>query len=146
MAAEFANYFGAKKWGELAGANHDLGKGTRPWQAFLRKANNIIDEFVSFYEGHPNHAVVGAQWLYDNSKEAGKLLSYCVAGHHGGLPNWSDSPASSLEVKLRQPFSEIAVPYSVPEFSTTLPFQLDSVRMGFQLQFFVRMLIFLIRK
>jgi CRISPR-associated endonuclease/helicase Cas3 len=140
MAAEFANYFGAKKWGELAGANHDLGKGTRPWQAFLRKANDIIDEFASFYEGHPNHSVVGARWLYDNSKEAGKLLSYCVAGHHGGLPNWSDSPASSLEVKLRQPFPEVAVPYSVPEFSATLPFQLDSDRMGFQLQFFVRML------
>lgn len=140
MAAEFANYFGAKKWGELAGANHDLGKGTRPWQAYLRKANGIIDDFSKYYEGHPNHAAVGAQWLYQNSREAGKLLAYCIAGHHGGLPNWSDSPASALEVKLQQPFPEVAVPCSVSEFSTTLPFAIESDRFGFQVQFFVRML------
>jgi CRISPR-associated endonuclease/helicase Cas3 len=140
MAAEFANYFGAKKWGTLAGRNHDLGKGTRPWQAYLRKANGIIDDFAKYYEGHPNHAAVGAQWLYQNSKEAGKLLAYCIAGHHGGLPNWSDSPVSALEVKLQQPFPEVAVPYSVSEFSTTLPFSIESDRFGFQVQFFVRML------
>jgi CRISPR-associated endonuclease/helicase Cas3 len=140
MAAEFANFFGAKKWGTLAGRNHDLGKGTRPWQAYLRKANGIIDEFAKYYEGHPNHAAVGAQWLYQNSREAGKLLAYCIAGHHGGLPNWSDSPVSALEVKLQQPFPEVAVPCSVSEFSNTLPFSIESDRFGFQLQFFVRML------
>ena len=139
-AAEFANYFGSKKWGELAGSNHDLGKGTRPWQAYLRQANGIIDEFANYYEGHPNHAAVGAQWLIQNSREAGKLLAYCIAGHHGGLPNWSDSPISSLEVKLRQPFPDVTVPYSVPKFPASLPFKPDSDRMGFQLQFFVRML------
>ena len=140
MAAEFANYFGAKTWGELAGANHDLGKGTRPWQAYLRKSNDIIDEFAKYYKGHPNHAAVGAQWLNNNSREAGKLLAYCIAGHHGGLPSWSDSPVASLEMKLQQPFPEVAVPCTVSEFPTTLPFPIDSDRFGFQLQFFVRML------
>ena len=61
MAAEFAGCFGAKVWAELAGKNHDLGKGTRPWQAYLRHANNIVDEFSKFYEGHPTHAFTGAR-------------------------------------------------------------------------------------
>ncbi|HEW78824.1 MAG TPA: CRISPR-associated helicase Cas3' [Phycisphaerales bacterium] len=140
MTAEFANCFGAKTWGELAGANHDLGKGTRPWQAYLRKSNDIIDEFAKYYEGHPNHAAVGAQWLNNNSREAGKLLAYCIAGHHGGLPNWNDSPLASLEGKLKQPFPEVAVPCIVSEFPTNPPFIIDPDRFGFQLQFFVRML------
>jgi len=140
MTAEFASYFGAKTWGELAGANHDLGKGTRPWQAYLRRANEIIDEFAEFYEGHPNHAAVGAQWLYQNSRDAGKLLAYCIAGHHGGLPNWNDSPVASLETKLQQAFPEVAVPCSIRNFPTNLPFSIDSDRLGFHLQFFVRML------
>ncbi len=140
IAAVFANYFGAKTWAELAGANHDLGKGTRPWQAYLRKSNDIIDEFAKYYEGHPNHAAVGAQWLSNNSKEAGKLLAYCIAGHHGGLPNWSDSPVAALGIKLQQPFPEVAVPCIAPNFSTALPFSIESDRFGFQLQFFVRML------
>ena len=140
MAAEFANFFRAKTWGALAGQNHDLGKGTLSWQAYLRRANEIIDEFAKYYEGHPNHAVVGAQWLYKNSREAGKLLAYCVAGHHGGLPNWNDSAVAALEEKLQQTFPEVAVPFSIPEFPTILPFPIEPDRFGFQLQFFVRML------
>lgn len=140
MTADFAASFGAERWGAIAGQHHDLGKGTRPWQAYLRRVNGIIDEFAKYYEGHPNHSAVGAQWLCQNSQEAGKLLAYCIAGHHGGLPNWSDSPAASLSVKLQQPFPEVAVPCLVPEFSTTLPLLIESDRFGFQMQFFVRML------
>ena len=77
--------------GSILGENHDLGKGTLFWQAYLRHANDIVDEFAKFYMGHPVHSVVGAQWLFKNSREAGKLLAYCIAGHHGGLPNWNDT-------------------------------------------------------
>lgn len=140
FAANFAGYFGAKAWAELAGKTHDLGKGTLPWQAYLRRANNIVDEFTKFYEGHPTHAAVGAQWLYKYSEEAGKLLAYCVAGHHGGLPNWNDSATSALEARVRQQYPDVQVPLSVPEFPEQLPLSIDSDRFGFQLQFFVRML------
>ena len=92
LAEIFAAVFGAGQWGFLAGKCHDLGKGTFPWQAYLRHANNVTDEFASYYTGHPNHAAAGAQWLYKHSEEAGKLLSYCIAGHHGGLPNWYGGP------------------------------------------------------
>ncbi|MBW2738567.1 MAG: CRISPR-associated helicase Cas3' [Deltaproteobacteria bacterium] len=140
LASEFANYFDAQVWGSILGKNHDLGKGTWPWQAYLRRANDIIDEFLPFYEGHPTHAFVGAQWLSRHSREAGKLLAYCIAGHHGGLPNWNDVSNSALESRLQNKCSEVEIPHSVPDFPKDLPLQLDSDRLGFQLQFFVRML------
>jgi len=140
IAAEFAHYFGASEWGSILGGKHDLGKGSRAWQAYLRHANDIIDEFQKFYEGHPVHAVVGARLLFKHSKEAGKLLAYCIAGHHGGLPNWNGDTTSALEAKLKQQYPKVEIPHSVPNFPASLPFSPDSGRLGFQLQFFVRML------
>jgi CRISPR-associated endonuclease/helicase Cas3 len=140
LAAEFAAVFKAGSLAGLAGTNHDIGKGTLPWQAYLRKANDIIDEFTKFYDGHPKHAVVGAQWLYKHSDEAGKLLAYCIAGHHGGLPNWSDISNAALESKLQKPFPEVQTPLLVPDLPQQLQLNFESDRLGFQLQFFVRML------
>lgn len=138
-AANFAHYFGAQQWTAILGQTHDLGKKTKSWQAYLRRANNIVDEFSKFYEGHPSHAIVGAQWLFNNSKEAGKILAYCIAGHHGGLPNWSGSTTSSLESKLQQDIPHFDAP-SLPDFPDKAPFLIESSRFGFQLQFFTRML------
>ncbi|MGB3224463.1 MAG: CRISPR-associated helicase Cas3' [Desulforhopalus sp.] len=140
LAAESADIFQAKEWATILGANHDLGKGTLPWQAYLRRVNDIVDEFAKFYEGHPPHAVVGAQWLFKNSKEAGKLLAYCISGHHGGLPNWSDSATSALVEKLDQQAPQVEISHSIQEIPNALPLQINSERFGFQLQFFVRML------
>jgi len=136
LAEEFAAVFGAGDWGKIAGKNHDLGKGTLPWQAYLRYANNIIDEFINFYSGHPNHAAVGAQWLFKHSDQAGKLLAYCIAGHHAGLTN-----ISLLDSKLKEEFPDIAIPLVSPEFPKSFPVANPEMeRLGFQLQFFVRML------
>lgn len=140
IAADTASCFGAQQWAALAGALHDLGKGTKSWQAFLRQANDIVDEFSSYYEGHPSHAGVGAQWLFGNSREAGKLLAYCVAGHHGGLPDWNGSANSALREKCLQPVPKFDFPLVTPGFPNNLPIHRESDRFGFQLQFFVRML------
>jgi len=140
MAAEFARPFGGEEWARLAGNNHDLGKGTRPWQAYLRRVNEIIDEFSPFYDGHPQHAIAGAHWLFENSRAAGKFLAYCIAGHHGGLPNWQDPGRGALREKLEATSPEIAFPHESPEFPDALPFQICSERAGFQFQFFIRML------
>jgi len=140
MAGRFADQFDAKTWAFLLGENHDLGKGTYAWQAYLRRANNLIDEFAKYYEGHPTHAFTGAQCMLKNSKEVGKLLAYCIAGHHGGLPNWDDSSASSLKRRLQQNYPEVTHHHSVPKFPTKLPITTEQNRFGFQLQFFTRML------
>lgn len=139
-AGNFATHFGAQYWGSILGENHDLGKGSRPWQAYLRRANNIIDDFSKFYEGHPTHAFTGAQWLHKHSREAGKLLAYCIAGHHGGLPNWNESADSALKRRLKQLYPEVEIPHPIPDFPERPPFFIDPDRFGFQLQFFTRML------
>ena len=140
MAAGFAGAFQAQDWGRIAGLWHDLGKGTLPWQAYLRHANGLVDEFAEFYEGHVVHAIVGAQSLFELSREAGKLLAYCIAGHHGGMPNWNDEPSRALESNLKKPIPEINYSIPIPEVPFSLPIKIEGRRFGFQLQFFVRML------
>jgi len=141
LASEFAKPFGAQKWGELAGRTHDLGKGTRAWQAYLRKRNNIKDKFSSYYKGEVKHADVGARHLYQHSQEAGKLLSYAVAGHHGGLPSWVGvADGTGLKARLKGSQPSIEIPLPSLDFPEKPPFHLDENRRGYQFQFFTRML------
>ncbi|MBN1276318.1 MAG: CRISPR-associated helicase Cas3' [Deltaproteobacteria bacterium] len=141
LAAEFAEVFNAKSWGKLAGKNHDIGKGTLQWQAYLRKVNNIIDDFIKHFGGHVEHSIHGAEWLINNSNEAGKLLSYCIAGHHGGLPNWIEDASTGLMARLKKNKPRVDMPLEKPEFEKKLPIQLDDpVRFGYQVQFFIRMI------
>ena len=141
MAAKFAQPFCGGAWAYLLGRNHDIGKGTLPWQAYLRHANEIKDEYMQYYEGRVEHAAQGGKWLYEHSKEAGKLLAYCIAGHHGGLPNWSDSPETSLKDRLEKCLSKVQIRMNAPELPRKLPFAVpDKTLFGIQLQLFVRML------
>ncbi len=141
LAADFADAFNARSWAKLAGNNHDIGKGTLQWQAYLRRVNSIIDEFVEYYIGHVEHSIQGAEWLSHHSNDAGKLLSYCVAGHHGGLPNWIEDAETGLKSRLKNEHQKIQLPLEKPEFEKGIPFEAnDSSRFGFQVQFFIRMI------
>lgn len=74
MAAGFAECFGAQDWARTAGVAHDIGKYSDAFQ--LRILNN----------GHRcDHSTAGAYQLFEEGNA--KLLAYCVAGHHGGLPD-----------------------------------------------------------
>ena len=141
IASEFAKSFQAACWAKLAGRFHDAGKSSREWQAYLRHVNGIDDEFKKDYTGHTEHSIQGARWLFSHSKEAGKLLAYCIAGHHGGLPNWLKEAVSGLKARLDNCPDNINMPLEKPEFEKILPFKFtDQYRFGFQLQFFIRMI------
>ncbi len=139
-AEKFASFFNAGAWANYLGHYHDLGKATLPWQAWLRHVNGIIDEFLSYYEGHPTHAFLGAKKLLTISQEAGKLLAYCVAGHHAGLPDWGSGTQAGLKHRLEQSYPDPMIANIAGKLPTDLPFQLEQNRMGYQLQFFIRML------
>ena len=141
LAAKFAESFGGEKWARIAGSWHDLGKGTLAWQAYLRKVNKIADEFSNDYDGHPNHAALGANHLYELSREAGKLLAYCVSGHHAGLPNWDGSSRAALKSRLELDYPDVHIAMDAPVFPADLPFTIEPNRFGFSVQFFVRMLL-----
>ncbi len=141
LAGEFAKPFLGHSWARLLGRHHDAGKGSLAWQAYLRHANEIIDDFAQYYKGSVKHAFQGAQWLYEHSKEAGKLMAYCIAGHHGGLPNWHDSHEAALKSKLKKQFEPVEIAMDIPSLPKQLPLTIpEKMRFGFQVQFFVRML------
>ena len=73
LASSFAEDFGAASWAYAAGLAHDIGKFSPAFQRRILHDGPKVD-----------HSTAGAAEL---SKYAAGMLSYCVAGHHGGLPN-----------------------------------------------------------
>ncbi|MCI5161085.1 MAG: CRISPR-associated endonuclease Cas3'' [Candidatus Electrothrix sp. AX5] len=143
LCQSFADHFNAGQWGDLVGRFHDLGKGSREFQAYLRHVNEIEDEFAAYYEPRwqRDHATFAAKHLYKLSDQAGKLLAYCLAGHHGGLQNWSNDKKSGLKHRIEEKkLKEVFFSFSRPDIPGNLPFHPDPSLFGFQLQFFVRML------
>ena len=83
-AGEFAEKFGKKEWGYCCGMLHDIGKYSEEFQRKIQEdTNDRVD-----------HAMAGAQVC----KECGgyySILSYCIAGHHAGLPDYGNTAMSS---------------------------------------------------
>ena len=73
LASRFAEPFGAADWARAAAMAHDIGKYSDAFQSRILRNGPKVD-----------HSTAGA---YELRGEAGGMLSYCVAGHHGGLPN-----------------------------------------------------------
>lgn len=74
MAAEFARPFEAEAWAYAAGIAHDIGKYSTEFQNRILHNGPKVD-----------HSTAGAFELSKNPMAW--PLSYCVAGHHGGLPD-----------------------------------------------------------
>lgn len=76
-------------WGYLAGLWHDLGKFAPEWQVYLKSKVDIhADESTGSPSKREDHSSAGA--IFTNSLTPfGPLLSYIIAGHHGGLADAS---------------------------------------------------------
>uniref|UniRef100_I2Q4C7 CRISPR-associated endonuclease Cas3-HD n=1 Tax=Desulfovibrio sp. U5L TaxID=596152 RepID=I2Q4C7_9BACT len=131
QARDFAGRFGAGEWGALAGLFHDAGKYTEAFQRRLAGDGQRVD-----------HSSAGARLAVDRFKGPGKLLAYCIAGHHAGLPDGRDNDLACLTARLKTAL--------VPDPARTLadgrqapgafPFTPALGRTGFQCAFFIRML------
>lgn len=102
LAKAFAEPFNSGAWAEVLGQLHDIGKVRRSFQAYLAAANNLPE---ADYDGAEHaHSGVGACWAADAWKGPGRLLAYCIAGHHAGLPDWigGDKPSGALSSRLTQ--------------------------------------------
>ena len=131
QASEFAGIFGASDWGNAVGLLHDMGKASQ--------------EFILRLEGKPlrvNHSIFGARLGQDQGGRLGQLLSYVIAGHHGGLPD-GGIQEGQLHYRLRYERipADVAL-LSGMECSADLkpPFLLQCDRFGFSLSFFTRMI------
>lgn len=140
LAAEFAKPFGGEEWTYLVGLWHDLGKYSDAFQAYLRHENEIIDDFTQYYKGRVDHSTFGAQFSYNLSKDAGKCLAYILAGHHTGLLNWLQDSQHGLSYRLEKQIEPIKKNIANNAITNPTFLKIDPDRIGFQLQFFIRMI------
>lgn len=95
LASKFAEEFKNSDWAALIALLHDLGKYHPDWQKYIRKETGYFDEDahieVEGYAGRPNHSAAGAIFLFEkfNNSPMAKVLSYVIAGHHTGLPDYT---------------------------------------------------------
>lgn len=143
-AAEFADAFGAREWGYLAGLWHDLGKYSDAFQEYLRRA---ADPDVHGSDGAPktDHSTAGAQLAARRLGGLGHLVAFPIAGHHSGLLD-AIGASACLERRLAKDVEdwESNAPARVLEGSDPqLPHFVRRAlgeRRRFSIAFFVRML------
>ncbi|MBG0791336.1 MAG: CRISPR-associated helicase Cas3' [Desulfovibrionaceae bacterium] len=129
-AAQFAGTFGAQEWGRIIGLLHDVGKCNPQFQQRL----------TGEYTGHADHKGTGARLLHGLGTGFGRVGAFCVAGHHGGLPDYSHTEnGRSLKTVIDKAF---VLPDDAENplqgiHEPALPFEPDD---SFQLAFFTRML------
>lgn len=102
LASRFAAAFDSAAWGRAAALCHDAGKARPEWQSYIRAGSGYDEEaHLEAKRGKVDHSTPGAALAVEVlGKGAGRILSYCVAGHHGGLPDWiggSGALASRLQ-------------------------------------------------
>ena len=142
LAQEFAGAFHAGPWGRLAGKWHDLGKYSEAFQRYLR-ATALADSHGAEMAGRVDHSTAGAQHAARQGP-LGRLLAYCIAGHHAGLPdNESGPPGLSARLtKQIEPYdgapAELLAEMLPPAHQLRL--NGDRRRGAFSVAFFTRML------
>ena len=135
-AAGFLDVIGGADIGRVAGLLHDLGKYTQEFQARLSGGHQRV-----------NHSTAGAQMAMDRyGKHLGKMLAFCIAGHHAGLSNGvNGEQTTALEARLEE---KVPAPDPIWEQEIALPIDLPPPRLkprdrntaGFCAAFFIRML------
>jgi CRISPR-associated endonuclease/helicase Cas3 len=135
-SGDFAAAFGAENWGKAAGLLHDDGKTAAAFQRRIRGTSLRVD-----------HSTPGARYASEHlavPKGAGKLLAYCIAGHHTGLPDGKTGDDDTcLDKRLAR--ANVGPGFLAPELPSALePVPLpgpppQAERIAFSAAFFTRM-------
>lgn len=133
LARQFAEAFHAGGWGAFCGMAHDIGKFTAGFQKRLLENGCRVD-----------HATAGAILA---NRLGIPAAAFCIAGHHGGLPDGGYSTDVNEETTLRarlkkEQLLEACAPYE--EQITLTPPPPPALKLleqrGYSLSFFIRML------
>jgi CRISPR-associated endonuclease/helicase Cas3 len=108
LSANFAKNFNSEVWGRVLGLAHDTGKSPETWQRYLIQKSGFGEDDAHI-EGNPRtveHSTSSAKLAEEIfGKFVGRILAYCIAGHHCGLPDWysgNQHGQSALSYRLIQ--------------------------------------------
>lgn len=88
MAREFAHQFNGDDYAYTAALLHDIGKYSKEFQRRILEGGKKCD-----------HSTAGAKEAAKINK-FGRIMSYCIAGHHSGLPNYGSITDVGMEGTL----------------------------------------------
>ena len=142
LARQFAAAFGEEDMAGSIAMAHDIGKYSADFQKHINGAALRVD-----------HSTCGARTLWNMCKRnaLGYIAAYCIAGHHGGLPDGGSKSQHQAETgTLHYRLLDTILPdyssYSNDVALSALPapkkwiFEKDNRDGGFSLAFFIRML------
>ena len=139
MAAEFARVFGAQEIACQTGQLHDVGKYSEAFNQRLHGGSSV------------DHATAGAKIAVERwGNVIGKLMAFCIAGHHAGLANGNGEGDNrrTLKQRLALLFGE-DIPaldnlwqqeIKLPQNLSAPPLKADAHHPFFSYAFFTRML------
>jgi CRISPR-associated endonuclease/helicase Cas3 len=107
--------FGCGDWAYFAGLWHDLGKYRPTFQRYIRSGDQALQV---------SHKLAGAAMALEalNTQDPARyILALCIAGHHGGLPAWTE-----LEGRLK----DAAAQNEMIEALAEAPADLVTIRPG----------------
>lgn len=136
LSGEFAKKFGKEEWGYCCGYLHDIGKYSVEFQHKIREnGNEQID-----------HSTAGAKVCVEKGGLY-PIMSYCIAGHHAGLPNYGSSQDGGFESTLMGRMKKTLKDYSayqdeieIPKVTTVPIAYGETKNPDFSLSVFIRML------
>ena len=139
MAAEFARVFGAQEIACQTGQLHDLGKYSEAFDRRLHGSSSV------------DHATAGAKIAVERwGGVIGKLMAFCIAGHHAGLANGNSEGDNRRTLKQRLALQFGAdIPaldnlwqqeIKLPQNLSAPPLKADAHHPFFSYAFFTRML------
>ncbi|SKA78233.1 CRISPR-associated helicase, Cas3 family [Caloramator quimbayensis] len=134
LASKFASSFNSQKLAYIIGKYHDIGKYSSEFQKKLRGENIKVD-----------HSTAGAQLAYNLYGEIiGKIIAYCIAGHHAGLIDYGTSVKNNtLESRLKKSiydYSSYKKEIEILKFDEKLSLKIDNINSFFSIAFFTKML------
>ena len=140
MAYEFGEKFNNGDYAYVCGPLHDIGKYSDEFQKKIKNNTNA----------RVDHSTAGAILINNKLKLLGKLLAYCIAGHHGGIPDGGNKSDTAAEVTLIGRLKRAEQIYNNESYKTevdinkVIPNNLPKIKPlnkgGFSISFLVKMI------
>lgn len=137
LVGEFAAAFGEGEMGKLIGLYHDIGKYSKEFQDYIRAGGGR----------KVDHSSAGMQELMALKRNELISAAFCVAGHHGGLPDggtrFDAADSGTLQGRQRKKLFDYCAyktEWNAPTSGKVSPLQKAAHSSQFACMFYTRML------